>query len=189
MSRSLPGHQVSFMSPTSQSHELTPLVWVGLGIAAFALAMGKLTEQTPIEMLVPRKGEKQIIIRSQNHTHQFPLLGAEVSLLPGWSYLAVDEDHLADRPAFVHQASNSVVRLQANVLDSWPPNGVTSETQVGKHPTGTLEWVQIDHLRIGKLVLAEHRLIIVAIQHDSKAEVNASIEDFCAGIKHSALEP
>lgn len=173
------------MSPTSQSHELTPLVWVGLGIAGLVLAMGTLTEQTPIEMLVPGNGEKQIIIRSTNQTHQFPLLGAKVSLLPGWSYLAVDEDHLADRPAFVHPASNSIVRLQANVLDSWPPKGVTAIPEVGNHPAGTLEWVRVDHLRIGKLLLAKHGLTIVAIQHGSQAEVNESIAEFCAGIRHS----
>ncbi len=171
------------MSPPSQSHELTPLVWVGLGIAVLVLAMGRLTDQTPIEMLVPRKGEKQIIIRSENQTHQFPLLGADVPLLPCWSYLSVDEDHLADRPAFVHQASNSVVRLQADVLDSWPPDGVTSEPEGGKHPTGILEWLRVDHLRIGKLMLAEHSLTIVAIQNDHKTEVNESIEEFCAGIR------
>ena len=173
------------MSPTSQSHELTPLVWVGLGIAGLALAMGTLTEQTPIEMLVPRNGEQQIIIRSTNRTHQFPLLGAKVPLLPGWTYLAVSEDHLADRPAFVHQASNAVVRLQANVLDSWPPKGVTAKPEVGKHPAGTLEWVRVDHLRIGNLMLAKHGLTIVAIQHGSQAKVNDSIEEFCAGIRHS----
>ncbi|MDB4634529.1 hypothetical protein OAG76_03895 [Rubripirellula sp.] len=176
------------MSPTSQSHELTPLVWVGLGIAGLALAMSFLTEQTPIQMLVPRKGEKPIIIRSQNQTHQFPLLGAEVRVSPGWSYLAVNEDHLADRPAFVHQASNSVVRLQANVLEAWPPRGVTTKPEIGMHPAGTLEWVRVDHLRIGKLLLAKHGLTIVAIQHGSQAEVNESIEEFCAGIRHSDSE-
>ena len=173
------------MFPTSQSHELTPLVWVGLGIAGLALARAKLTEQTPIEMLVPSRGERQIIIRSENRTHQFPLLGVEVLLLSGWTYLAVDEDHLADRPAFVHHASNSVVRLQANVLDAWPPKGVTAKPEVGKHPTGTLEWVRVDHLRIGRLQLAEYGLTIVAIQHGFQAEVNDAIEEFCAGIRYS----
>jgi hypothetical protein len=176
------------MSPASQSYELTPLVWVGLGIAGFVFAMDMLTEQTPIEMLVPGKGEKQIIIRSKNQTHHFPLLGAEVRLLPGWSYLAVEEDHLAYRPAFVHQASHSVVRLQANVLDSWPPKGVTAKPEVGKHPAGTLEWVRVDHLRIGKLLLAKHALTIIAIQHGSQAEVNESVEEFCAGIRYSDSE-
>ena len=176
------------MSSTSKSHQLTPLVWVGLGIAALVFALGKLTEQTPLEMLVPRKGEKQIIIRSENQTHQFPLLGAEVPLLPGWSYLAVHEDQIADRPAFVHQASNSVVRLQAYVLDSWPPNGVNEKPRVGKHPVGTLEWVRVDHLRIGRLLLEERDWIIIAIQHDAKADVNDSIEEFCAGIRCSESE-
>ena len=173
------------MFPTSQSHELTPLVWVGLGIAGLALVRGKLTEQTPIEMLVPSRGERQIIIRSENRTHQFPLLGVEIRLLPGWTYLAVDEDHLADRPAFVHHASHSVVRLQANVLDAWPPKGVTAKPEVGKHPAGTLEWVRADHLRIGRLLLAEHGLTMVAIQHGFQADVNDTIEEFCAGIRYS----
>jgi hypothetical protein len=175
------------MSPSSQSYELTPLVWVGLGAAGLVLAMGMLTDRTPIEMLVPRQGEKQIIIRSENQTHQFPMLGAEVRLLSGWSYLAVQEDHLADRPVFVHEASSSIVRLQADVLDSWPPKGVTAKTQVGKHPLGTLEWVPVDHLWIGRLLLAEHGLTIVAIQHDSKPEVNQAINKFCAGIRAFGL--
>lgn len=173
------------MSPASQSYEMTPLVWVGLGIAGLAFAMDALTDQTPIEMLVPGEGEKQVILRSENETHEFPLLGAKVRLLPGWAYLAVTEDHLADRPAFVHQASKSVVRLQPDVLDSWPPKGVTAKLQVGKHPGGKLEWVRVDHLRIGRLLLMEHGLTIVAIQHDSKGELNESIEKFCAEIRYS----
>ena len=173
------------MFPTSQSHELTPLVWVGLGIAGLVFAGGKLTEQTPIEMLVPSRGERQIIIRSENQTHRFPLLGVEVLLLPDWTYLSVDEDHLADRPVFVHHPSHSVVRLQANVLDAWPPKGGKAKPEVGKHPAGTLEWGRFDHLRIGRLLLARHGLTLVAIQHGSQAEVNESIEEFCAGISYS----
>lgn len=170
------------MSPTRQSHELTPLVWVGLGIAGLALAMDNLAEKPTIEMLAPREDEKQIIIRSQNQTHELPILGVQVRLLPGWSYLAVNEDQFADRPVFVHEASNSVVRLQADVLNAWPPEGLDTELEIGKHPTGNLGWVRVDHLRLGKLLLADQGVIIVAIQHGSNAELNESIQEFCTEI-------
>jgi hypothetical protein len=176
------------MPPTSQSHELTPLVWVGLAIAGLTLAIDALSEQTTIEMLATREGEKQVIIRSQNQTHQFPLLGVQVASLPGWSYLAVSEDPLADRPAFVHEASNSLVRLQPDVFGEWPPEGLAKEPVSGKHPTGDLEWVRADHLRLGKLQWAEFGLIIVAIQHDSKAELNDTINEFCTGIGRIGTE-
>jgi hypothetical protein len=34
-------------------------------------------------------------------------------------------------------------------------------------------------------MLAKHGLTIVAIQHGFQAKVNDSIEEFCAGIRHS----
>ena len=167
-----------------QSYELTPLVWVGLGIAGLAFVMDAMTDQETVTMLATREDEKQIIIRSQGETHQFPLLGVEVGLLPGWSYLAVREDQLAFRPAFVHASSNSLVRLQADVFDVWPPAGAVTEPVIGKHSTGKLEWVRDQHVRVGRLQWAEHRLTIVAIQHDSKVDLNATIDEFCAGISH-----
>ena len=171
------------MASTPQSYELTPLVWVGLSIAGLAFVMDAMTEQNTAKMLATREDEKQIIIRSQDEIHQFPLLGVEVGLLSGWSYLAVREDPLAYRPAFVHTSSNSLVRLQADIFDVWPPEGAVAEPVIGKHATGELEWVRDQHVRVGRLQWPEHRLTIVAIQHDSKAELNATIEEFCAGIR------
>lgn len=172
------------MAPKPQSYELTPLVWMGLAIAGLAFVMDAITEQEPVKMLATREDEKQIIIRSEGEIHHFPLLGVEVDLLSGWSYLAVREDQLAYRPAFVHASSNSIVRLQADVFDVWPPEGAITEAVSGKHLTGKLEWVRDQHVRVGRLQWAEHRLTVVAIQHDSMVEVNTTIEEFCAGISH-----
>ena len=171
------------VATSSQSYELTPLVWVGLGIASVAWFVDALTDQKAMEMLATREGEKPVIIRSQNQTHRFPLLGVEVPLLPGWSYLAVREDQLAYRPAFVHAASGSLIRLQANVFDEWPPKGLADRSVMGKHPKGELEWVRDKHVQVGRLQFPSHRLIAVAIQHDSKGGVNTAIEEFCAGIR------
>ena len=49
------------VATSSQSYELTPLVWVGLGIASVAWFVDALTDQKAMEMLATREGEKPVI--------------------------------------------------------------------------------------------------------------------------------
>jgi len=174
------------MAPASQPHELTPLVWVALGIAVLVGVVNELSDKETVQMLDMAKG-KPIIIRSQAAVHRFPSLGVSVSLPSGWSYLSVTEDSLADRPSFVHESSHSLVRLQPFVFDSWPPKELAQEPAMGTHPAGNLQWVTVDHRRLGRLSLKGIDVAVIAIQHDQVRHVNQIIADFCGGIRH--LEP
>lgn len=172
------------MSPSSQPHELTPLVWVALGIVVVVGAVNALSEKASVETLDTLHGGKPIVIRSQAAVHRFRCLGVSVSVPSGWSYLSIAEDSLADRPSFVHESTHSLVRLQPYHFDSWPPEDLAAEPVVGTHPSGNIEWVSVDHRRLGRLRLRGIDVAVIAIQHDHKDQINATIKDFCHGIRH-----
>jgi len=170
------------MAPLSQPHELTPLMWVALGTVVVVGAVNALSEKGTVKMLDMPNGGKPIIIRSQATVHRFPSLGISVSLPSGWSYLSVTEDSLAARPSFVHESSHSLVRLQPYVFDSWPPEELAAEPETGTHPAGKLEWVRVDHRRLGRLSLKGIDVAVIAIQHDHMDDLNEIIKHFCCGI-------
>ena len=160
---------------------MTPVVWVALGVVLLVGLFTYSDKQRSPRTLDFLNVEKPIIIRSSDATHHFPYLGISVTLPDGWSYLSVTDDAVAERPSFVQEATRSIIRLQRFGVETWPP----ADTEVETTPLakGSVEWVQVDHRRLGKLSLGNLSLALIVITHTRGAELNQSIDEFCRGIR------
>ncbi|MGI9473452.1 MAG: hypothetical protein ACR2NZ_18060 [Rubripirellula sp.] len=163
----------------SRPLELTPLMWVAIGIVALVGVVAVVDQEQSPRTLDYLSGEKPVIIRSTSETHRFPFLGVAITLPEGWSYLSVTDDAVAEKPSFVHEETGSILRLQRFGLETWPPAGAEMTSMLG----GRVEWVQIDHRRLGRLSLDELDLALIAITHKRGVELNDSINLFCEGIQ------
>lgn len=127
------------------------------------------------------EGDRPVILRTTEKSHAFSALGVEVTPPKGWSYLAVADDGFADRPTFVNEATHSIIRLQAFGFRSWPP--IDREVATNVYENVTIEWIDADHRRIGRITAGDVDLAIVAMTHATSFEPNESMEEFCNSIR------
>lgn len=160
--------------------EMTRLVWVALAVVAL-IGVVKIADQDQrLNTLGSFGSEESVIIRSDEGGHRFPFLGVSVNLPPGWSYLSVTDDAVAEKPSFVHEESGSILRLQRFALKTWPPSD--TEVEISELENGNVEWVQIDHRRLGKLKVGQVELTLIALTHGRGKELHSAIDVFCSQI-------
>ena len=165
----------------SRPLEMTRLVWVALAVVALIGVVKIADQEQRLSTLGSFGSEESVIIRSDEGSHQFPFLGVAVNLPEGWSYLSVTEDAVAERPSFVHEESGSIVRLQRFALKTWPPSD--TEVETSEMDKGTVEWVQIDHRRLGRLTVGQIDLTVIALTHGRGKELHSAIDRFCKEIE------
>ncbi len=122
-----------------------------------------------------------LIVRSSDQRHRFPILGIEIEISDGWTYLSVADDLRAAAPTFVHQKSGSILRLEPFRLRSWPPQG--AELELEQYGEFSCEWSEIDHRRVGRMREPPVDVAILVITHQSKAKLNPEVRSFCRGIR------
>ncbi len=113
--------RVNPTDPSSQPLELQPWLWIALGVVAIIGVAARIRDRDAVQTLDHLDGNQQIIVRTAAGTHVFPMLGIEVTLPEGWSYLSVTDDAMADAPTFVNETANSIVRLRPFGFLAWPP--------------------------------------------------------------------
>ena len=165
----------------SRPLEFTTIVWVALLLVGLIGLRQLLEEPSPRQTLSYLEGSHPLIIRSIAERHQFPLLGVEVELAEGWTYLSVAEDVQASTTTFLHSSAQSIVRLEPFRLVEWPPAG--TEVEVESYGDWSVEWTEIDHRRVGRLREPPVDLFLIVVTHQHHARLNQEIRDFCRGIR------
>jgi hypothetical protein len=187
-----------------QPLEITPLVWIALAIIAlmgFARMMRDQDEDIPV--LDYFQTDNLVVVRSQANLHVYPALGIKVALPDGWSYLTVEGNAIDNRPTFVNESEQSIVRLHNFHRDTWPADAELTEHQYGEATVQWIhqsrrrltlafetsgmklrhQWIELDPRRIGRYRSGNSELMIVAVTHSDPSGKSESLETFCAGIQ------
>jgi hypothetical protein len=171
--------------PSSQALELTRWVWIALGLAALLGLSRGFRDQDHVRTLVSLDKENPVIVRLRGQTHVFPLIRIKVAAVEGWTYLSVTDDAMATQATFINESTNSIISLRQFRLRSWPP--VEGEVTTRQYGDIAMEWVAVDHRRVGRITketpLGEVDAIVMVMTHVRKSELNQSVEQFCQAIR------
>lgn len=165
--------------------ELTTGVWIALGLVVLLGVARAVRVDEQIRTIPPWGDDEPIIVRDVGQPHIFPFLGVEVLPVSGWTYLSITDDALADRPTFVHAASQTIISLRLMQFQQWPPN----EMEVTRKEYGdvTIEWILVANRRWGRLTKSsgqsEGHVTLMVMTHLRNAELNAPVSDFCRAIR------
>lgn len=167
--------------PTPRPLELPPWLWVALGIVALIGLSAQVRRHDDLKTLDPFAGDPQVIVRSATANHVFPILKVQVAVPKGWSYLSVSDDAIADEPTFVNESASSILRLRPYRFRSWPPvEGAITRRQ---YASVSIEWIEVDHRRIGRLNEGDVDVSLEVLTHSHKSKLNDAVDDFCNSIQ------
>ena len=109
----------------------------------------------------------------------------EVAAVEGWTYLSVTDDVMATQPTFINESNNTIISLRQFRLRSWPP--VEGEVTTRQYGEIAVEWVSVDHRRVGRITKktpqGEVDAIVMAMTHVRKSELNHAVVEFCHAIR------
>lgn len=165
----------------SRPIQLTPRVWLGLLLVALLGLHEVAQKPIPLRTLEYLEAESPVILRTSDTVHRFPILGVEVELNDGWSYLSISEDVRAAKPTFVHEKSHSIIRLEPFRLQTWPPSEVDLIDQANGQLV--LTWARFDDRWLGRLEGPDIDLMLLVMNHQPVAELNREVQNFCDRIR------
>lgn len=166
--------------PSSQPLDLQPWLWVALGAVAILALEARIRDRN--EMRTPDGLDgNQIIIRTSGANHTFPILGIKLALPEGWSYLSVTDDAYADEPTFVNESAHSIVNLRPYRFRAWPP--IDAKIESRQYARFTIEWVELDHRRIGRFTQGDADVSVLVMTHSHKSRLNNAVNDLCDSIE------
>lgn len=171
------------MNPTdssSQPLELQPWLWVALGAVAIIGVAARFRDRDELRTLDPFDGDQQIVVRTTASKHAFPILGIQVTLPDGWSYLSVTDDAIADEPTFVNEIAASIVGIRPFRFRAWPP--IEAKIEKRQYDNFTIEWVEMDHRRIGRFTQGDVDISLWVLTHTHKSRLNDAVDDLCHSI-------
>ncbi len=175
------GTRVNPTDPSSQPLQLQPWLWIALGAVAIIGLADRIRDRDEVQRLDHLDGNQQIIMRTAAGTHVFPILGIQVTLPKGWSYLSVTDDAMAYQPTFVNETANSIVSLRPFGFRSWPP--IEAKIVNGQYANFTIEWIEIDHRRIGRFTHGDVDVSVLVMTHSHKSRLNEAVVDLCQSIE------
>lgn len=127
------------------------------------------------------EGDHPPIIRTSGSQHRFPMLGLQIDLPDGWDYLSVADDRRAAAPTFVHKMSQAILRLETFRLRDWPPGDM--EIEVEQYGSHEVEWVEVDHRRVGRLREPPVDVAIFVVSHRPHGELSPAIRELLGQIR------
>lgn len=173
--------RVNPTDPSSQPLELRPWLWIGLGAVAIIGLAARMRDRDEAQTLDHLDGNQQIIVRTAAGNHVFPILGIQVTLPEGWSYLSVTDDAVAYQPIFVNETATSIVSLRPFGFRSWPP--IEAKIVNRQYANFTIEWIEVDHRRIGRFTQGDVDVSLFALTHSHKSKLNKAVDDLCHSIE------
>ncbi|WP_146513907.1 hypothetical protein [Rubripirellula amarantea] len=150
--------------PNVQRLSLHPMIWVLMGLTVLLVVRRAIDDQSQPESLNYSSDNRLMVIRSTTGVHRFDDLGINVEIPPGWAFLSVKDDVVANPLTFANSSAQVVVQVQpwSEALEKFepssaPPDAAKGDSRDGNSREPSVVWLDLElqgpptRLRSGEL--------------------------------------